>query len=145
MLLADVNVLIYAHRSGSPRHTAALTWLTEALQVDEPFGVSELMLSGLLRIVTNHRAFEVPSTLDAAMEFCDAVLSAPAATRLRPGTRHWSIFTGLCSRVGARGNVIPDAYHAALAIENGATLITTDRGFARFPGLRWRELPDPAT
>ncbi len=145
VLLADVNVLIYAHRSGSPRHSAALSWLTEALGVDEPLGVSELVLSGFLRIVTNHRAFEVPSTLEAAMAFCEGVLAAPAATRVRPGDRHWSIFSGLCARVGARGNVIPDAYHAALAIENGATLITTDRGFARFPGLRWRELLEPCT
>lgn len=139
MLLADVNVLIHAHRSGSPRHAEASGWLSAALEADEPFGVSELVLSGFLCIVTNHRAFEVPTPLEAAMAFCTDIMAAPATTRLRPGPRHWAIFAELCARVAARGGVIPDAYHAALAVENGATLITTDRGFARFPGLRWRE------
>jgi predicted nucleic acid-binding protein len=69
------------------------------------------------------------------------VLAGPGAVRVRPGSRHWGIFSRLCREVGARGNVVPDAFHAALAIEHGATWVTTDRGFARFPGLRWRPLP----
>jgi toxin-antitoxin system PIN domain toxin len=72
------------------------------------------------------------------LAFCAAVLDAPSAVPVRPGVRHWPIFAGLCHDVGARGNLVPDAYLAALALEHGATWVTTDRGFARFPGLRWR-------
>lgn len=140
MLLADVNVLVYAHRPESPRSAQTRDWLAATLAGDEPFGVSELVLSGFLRIVTNHRIYREPTPTAQALEFCDAVLAAPAAIPVRAGARHWSIFSGLCRRVGARGNLVPDAFHAALAIENGATWITTDRGFARFPGLRWRPL-----
>ena len=138
MLLADVNAFIYAHRPESPRASAHRTWLTAALNGDEPFGVSEQVLSSFLRIVTNHRVYVEPTPLPIAMSFCDAVLAAPAAVRVRPGPRHWGIFRTLCAEVGARGNLVPDAFLAALAIEQGATWVTTDRGFARFPGLRWR-------
>lgn len=142
MLLADVNVFIYAHRPESPSSAETGKWLAEALSGDEPFGVGELVLSAFLRIVTNHRVYREPTPPALALEFCDEVLAAPAAIPVRAGVRHWSIFSALCSRVGARGNVVPDAFHAALAIENGATWITTDGGFARFPGLRWRRLLD---
>lgn len=142
MLLADVNVLIYAHRPESPRSVETRAWLTGALEGDEPFGVSELVLSGFLRIVTNYRVYREPTPPDRALEFCETVLAAPAAFPVRPGARHWSIFSGLCRRVGARGNLVPDAFLAALAIEHGATWVTTDRGFARFPGLRWQALLD---
>ncbi len=136
MLLADVNVFLYARRRESPRHHEHREWLQDQLSAPEPFGVSELVLSSFLRIVTNHRIYKDPTPPQAACEFCDAVLSAPAAVALRPGPRHWRIFAGLCDVVGARANVVPDAYLAALAIEHSATWVTADRGFARFPGLR---------
>jgi hypothetical protein len=142
VLLIDVNVLLYAHRPESPRHAQARGWLTGVLDGHEPVGVSELVLSGFLRVVTNHRVYVQPTPVDVALEFCDAVLAAPASVAVRPGPRHWSIFSALCRKVGARANLVPDAFHAALAIENGATWVTTDRGFARFPGLRWRPLLD---
>ncbi|MGH3766989.1 MAG: type II toxin-antitoxin system VapC family toxin [Pseudonocardiaceae bacterium] len=142
MLLADVNVFIYAHRPESPRSAETGKWLADVLDGDEPFGVSELVFSSFLRIVPNHRVYREPTPPAIALEFCDEVLAAPAAIPIRAGARHWAIFSALCRRVGARGNVVPDAFHAALAIENGATWITTDRGFARFPGLRWRPLLD---
>ena len=88
--------------------------------------------------MTNHRVYVEPTPPELAVAFCEAVLAAPAAVPIRPGARHWAIFTDLCRNVGARGNTVPDAYLAALAIEHGATWVTTDRGFARFPGLRWR-------
>jgi len=139
VLIADVNIYVYAFRRESPRHEEYREWLAEALAGAELIGISELVLSGFLRIVTNHRIFVEPSTPEAALNFCDAVLQAPSATRVRPSERHWTVFTDLCRTVRARANVIPDAYHAALAIEHGATWVTTDRGFARFPGLRWTE------
>ena len=139
MLIADVNIYVYAFRRESPRHEEYREWLAEALAGAELIGISELVLSGFLRIVTNHRIFVEPSTPEAALNFCDAVLQAPSATRVRPSERHWTVFSDLCRTARARANVIPDAYHAALAIEHGATWVTTDRGFARFPGLRWTE------
>jgi len=138
VLLADVNAFIYAHRPESPRATEHRDWLTKALHGDEPFGVSEQVLSSFLRIVTNHRVYVEPTPTCTALAFCDAVLAAPAAVPVRPGARHWSIFRKLCHDASARGNLVPDAFLAALAIEQGATWVTTDRGFARFPGLRWR-------
>ena len=141
MLLADVNVFVQALRIDSPTHEAARTWLTEVLERDEDFGVSELVLSGVVRIVTNHRVYRVPTSPAVALGFCAQVLAAPAAVPLRPGPEHFAIFVRLCREVGARANVVPDAYHAALAIEHNATWVTDDRGFARFPGLKTMPLP----
>jgi uncharacterized protein len=82
--------------------------------------------------------FARPTPLEAAIAFCETLRSQPNATVLAPGVRHWQIFTALCTRVEARGNLIPDAYLAALAIESGSEWITTDRDYHRFPGLRVR-------
>jgi toxin-antitoxin system PIN domain toxin len=139
MLLLDVNVCIYAIREDSAAdHHAYRAWVGGVLTGDEPVGISELALSGVMRLLTNHRVFRQPSTTREALESCRALRSAPAAVPLRPGPRHWDIFDALCADIGAKANTVPDAYHAALAIENGATWITTDRAFARFPGLRWQ-------
>jgi len=137
VLLADVNVYLYAHRPESQRHDEYRAWLTQALAGREPFGVSESVLASFVRIATHHRVYREPTPLDVALEFCDAVVNAPAAVRVRPGPDHWSLFTSLVRDAGARGNLVPDAYLAALAIEHGATWVTTDRGFGRFPLLRW--------
>ena len=100
----------------------------------------ELVLSAFLRVVTNHRVFSTPTPVDTALEFCDVVRDSPASVIVRPGERHWPIFAELCARTPARGNLVPDAYLAALAVENGATFVTHDRGFVRFRGVR---LMDP--
>lgn len=138
MLLADVNIFLYARRKESPDHEAYRDWLEDALSGPQPFGVSELVLSGFIRIVTNHRVYRGPTPPAEALEFCDVILNAPAAVPLRPGPRHWSLFRNLVTETGARGNQVPDAYHAALAIEHGAIWVTTDGGFGRFPGLSWQ-------
>ena len=138
MLCPDVNVLLYAYRRDSAEHTRYADWLQRAMTGAEPVGISELVLSAVLRLATNHRVYRQPSTTAEALDFCQAVRSAPAAVPLRPGAKHWDIFAGLCRAVSATAHDVPDAYHAALAIENGATWITTDRGYARFPDLRWR-------
>ena len=137
MLLPDVNVLVYAFRKDCERHDEYLAWLTKSLTGSEPVGISELVLSGFLRIVTNRRIYAEPWTIHMAMSFCDAVLYGPTAVPVRPSARHWQIFADLCRKVGARANLIPDAYHAALAIDHDATWITTNRDFAKFPDLRW--------
>ncbi len=111
---------------------------------DEAFGVSDLVLSSVLRIVTHPRVFDPPSTWDRAREFADSVRSAPSAVPVVPGPRHWQLFTELGGRSNVRGNLVPDAYLAALAIESGSEWITADRGFARYPGLRFRNPFEPA-
>ncbi|MGI8752543.1 MAG: type II toxin-antitoxin system VapC family toxin [Acidimicrobiales bacterium] len=138
MLLADVNVYLYAHRRESPHHLDYRRWLEECLGGPQPFGVSEQVLSSVVRIATHHRVYSDPTSPADALAFCDVVRLSPAAVPIRAGERHWSIFAQLCRAAGARGNVVPDAYLAALAIEHGATWVTLDSGFHRFPGLRVR-------
>jgi uncharacterized protein len=138
MILLDVNVLVYAHREDAPRHAEYRRWLETALAGPEPCGLSELVLSGCLRVLTHPRVFSPPTPLDVATRYVQRVRAAGNVHIVTPGARHWNIFLDLCRHVQARGNAIPDAYHAALAIESGCEWITADSGFGRFPGLRWR-------
>jgi len=138
MIVADVNVLIYAHRAESAEHAAYARWLTRLVAAEEPFACSEQALFGFVRIVTNPRAFIDPTPLKKALGFVDELLSHPRCVRLRPGDRHWTIFARLCRDTNMTGKLVADAYHAALAIEHGCEFVTTDGDFARFAGLRWR-------
>jgi toxin-antitoxin system PIN domain toxin len=135
--LPDVNVLVAAHREDAPEHASVKAWLEERLIGDESFGVSDLVLSGFVRVVTHPRVFAEPSPLEDALEFAAQVRGAPAAVPVEPGPRHWEIFARLCTTAAARGNLVPDAYLAALAIESGSEWVTFDRDFSRFEGLRW--------
>jgi uncharacterized protein len=137
MRCVDVNVLVYAHRPESPDHERYRAWLEQARRDDEPLALSSLVLSGFLRVVTHHRVFREPTPLATAVDFVRALRSSPNAVSVSPGDRHWDIFLGLCGEIGARGDDIPDAYHAAISVENGATWYSADRGFARFRSLRW--------
>lgn len=138
MTLCDVNVLVYSHRRDAVDHERYRDWLLGAMESELPFGVSALVLSALVRIVTHPRIFREPSSLAAALSFCADVRGRPGCVMISPGPGHWRIFSELCESVEARGNAVPDAYLAALAIESGCEWITTDRSFARFPGLRTR-------
>jgi hypothetical protein len=138
VILPDVNLLVYAHREDSANHPLLKAWLERALAGNEPVGVSDLVLSGFVRVVTHPRVFRPPTPLAGALEFAESVRSAPAAVRVYPGEGHWSIFRELCRSANTKGNLVPDAYLAALAIECGGEWITTDREYARFPRLRWR-------
>jgi hypothetical protein len=138
MLCVDVNVLVYAHRPESPSHTAYRAWLDDARTGHEPLGLCDPVLASFVRVVTHPRVFAEPTPTRTALEFVEVLLESPAATRIAPGERHWAVFADLCRRVEATGNVVPDAYLAALAIEHGSEWITADRSFGRFPGLRWR-------
>jgi toxin-antitoxin system PIN domain toxin len=138
MLCPDVNVFLYAFRRDSAAHVEYADWLQDAMTGNEPVGVSELVLSAVVRLATHHRIFRQPSPVVEALQFCDAIRIAPSAVLLRPGAKHWGIFARLCREAGVTANLVPDAYHAALAIENGAIWVTNDRGYARFPTLRWR-------
>jgi hypothetical protein len=130
--------LIYAFHEGTTDHARYAAWLQAAVEADEPIGVAEIVLSGFIRIATNPRVFDPPAPIERALEFAAALRAQPNAVRITPGDRHWPIFVGLCRSSGARGNLVADAFLAALAIEVGAEWITTDRDFSRFAGLRWR-------
>jgi toxin-antitoxin system PIN domain toxin len=138
LILLDVNVLVYAHREDTPDHDAYRQYIEAQLAAASPFGISELVLSGFLRVVTHPKVFRVPTPLPLALEFAGAIRSSPNCVVQSPGPRHWELFTELCTQTNATGNVIPDAYHAALALETASDWITTDSGFGRFAGLRWR-------
>ncbi len=138
MRLVDVNVLVYAFRTDATEHKAYGAWLEELVNSDEAYAVSDLILSGFLRVVTHPRVFTPPTPVPAALAFVSMFRSQPSAVPIQPGARHWDIFTKSCRDVSARGNLVPDAFLAALAIESGSEFITTDGDYTRFRDLRWR-------
>ena len=137
MLLPDVNVLIYAHRRDStPEHSRYAAWLKRLATGPEPFAVSVLALTGLLRITTNPRVFNPPSTLDEVFAFSHELVRRPTARVVGPGPNHLAILERLCRDAGAVGKLVADAQHAAVAIEHGCTMVSTDSDFHRFTALR---------
>jgi len=131
-------VLVYAHRMDAPNHVDYREWLEAEINSNAAFGLSDLVLSGFLRVVTHPRVFEVPSSWADASRFVEQLRDQPNRVPIAPGPHHWEIFVGLCATAGAKGNLVADAFLAAIAIENGCEWITTDRDFSRFQGLKWR-------
>jgi toxin-antitoxin system PIN domain toxin len=138
VILTDVNVLVYAFREAAHDHRLYRDWLNEQVASPEAFGLSELVLSGAIRVLTHPAIFSPPTPVAAALKYAAALRAQPNCVLVRPGERHWQIFSDLCASANAKGNLVPDAYLAALAIEHGCEWITTDRDYARFPALRWR-------
>ncbi len=138
MILIDVNVLVYAHRKDAQDHSAYRNWLEGVLSSDPVYGMSDHVLSGVIRQLTHPKIFLKPSSLDEAFGFARYVRFRPNCALISPGPRHWEIFERLSRAVNARGNLVPDAYFAALAVEHDCEWISADRDFARFPNLRWR-------
>lgn len=139
MKLFDVNVLVNAYRGDADHHEPCRSAIEEVVSNPAPFGLTPIVLSCFLRIVTHRRIFKTPTPLIDAIGFIETLRSTPQATTIKPGPRHWAIFTDLCLQARASGNLIPDAYLAAIAIESGSQFITTDRDFARFPGFTWSD------
>lgn len=140
MLMPDVNILVNAHRLEMPAHARYAAWLEEAVNGPEMIALSESVLAGFVRVVTNARVFKNPSTLEEAFAFIE-MMTRREALLVRPGDRHFTIFRQLCERTNAKGPLVADAAHAALAIETGCEWVTADTDFARFsPPLRWRHL-----
>lgn len=137
MILPDVNVLLYAFRQDSPRHLEYRRWLEELINGEAAYGMAPQVLASVVRVATHARIFVQPSKLAEALQFCRTLLYPDTCTVVRPGERHWEIFADLCTKSHARGNLVQDAWFAALAIESGCEWVTTDRDYARFPGLRW--------
>ena len=138
MILPDVNVLIYAFRSDADQHADYKAWLESVINGSAAYGIAPQVLSSVVRICTHPRIFKRPSRISEVFEFCRVLLEQPNASAVTPGERHWDIFVSLCREAKATGNLIQDAWFAALAIESGCEWITTDRDYARFPGLIWR-------
>lgn len=138
MELPDINVLIYAHRGDAPEHHRYAAWLRRIAGGAEPFALSSFTLGGFVRIVTNPRIFDPATPLETAIAFCEKFLERPQAVLVQPSRRHWSIFVDLLRRTEIQGAGVSDVHLAALAIEHGCELVTTDGDFARFPDLRWR-------
>jgi toxin-antitoxin system PIN domain toxin len=138
VILPDVNVLVHAHRKDLPRHRRFRQWLSDAVNGDQAYAMSDAVIAGFVRVVTHPRVFKKPSTIEQALGFASRVVLQPHCVRIGPGPRHFEIFSRLCRQAETRGSLVWDAFHAALAIEHGCEWITTDRDFSRFEGLRWR-------
>ena len=138
MILVDANILVYAHVARFPQHQAARDWLDAQLSGGDPVGLPWPSLLAFLRIVTNPRVFERPEPIADAWRQAASWLAAGTSWVPSPGERHAEILGRLLSLPGVQGNLVPDAHLAALAIEHGLLLCSTDGDFARFPALRWR-------
>jgi toxin-antitoxin system PIN domain toxin len=118
-------------------------WLAGVVSADARFGLSRLVLSAVVRITTDPRAFRPPSEISEAFGFCEDLIGQPHSQMVEPGNRHWDIFKRLCIQTATRGRRVTDAWFAALAIEWGCEWITFDRDYARFPGLNWKRPTPP--
>ncbi|MCW5981630.1 MAG: type II toxin-antitoxin system VapC family toxin [Bryobacteraceae bacterium] len=138
MILIDVNLLIYAVNSDAPLHRAAKSWLEAALSGPETVGLSWSVLLAFLRLTTRSGLFQKPLPVKAAFDLLDSWLAQPSVVTVEPTTQHIRVLRRLLLPSGTAGNLTSDAHLAALAIEHGAELCSSDNDFARFPGLRWR-------
>jgi toxin-antitoxin system PIN domain toxin len=141
VLLPDVNVLLAGFRTDHIHHRQARSFLDDARSQTVTLAISDVALSSLVRLATNPRVFVQPDTVDAVLDYVDALLDPPVQV-VTAGAGQWPRFAGLCRELNLRGNLVPDAYLAALALEQRAELVTFDRGFGRYPRLRWRCLLD---
>ncbi len=139
MKLPDVNLLLYAIDEGSPKHARARPWLEEVLSGTEAVAFAWAVLLGFLRISTNPAILDHPLHPEEAMDYVEAWLDRPCATTVAPTIAHPRLLRDLLAPLGAGGNLVSDAHLAALAIEHGAELCSSDTDFARFEGLRWRD------
>jgi toxin-antitoxin system PIN domain toxin len=138
-MLIDANLLLYAVHEGADRHEAAAAWLTEQLNGSRRVGIPWSSLGAFLRISTHPRAFPRPLSPITAWDRVTDWLAAPVTWIPEPGPEHARILGELVARHDVRGNLVPDAMLAALAIEHGLTLCSSDTDFARFPGVRWED------
>lgn len=136
MILIDANLLLYAYDSSSPRHDRAREWLEDVLSGEEEVRFALTSVLAFLRIGTHSAVFRSPFTAAEAISIVGSWLNQPGVALAQPTDAHWSVLDDLCRAGQARGPILMDAHLAALAVEHGASLCTTDRDFARFPRLR---------
>lgn len=140
MIIPDVNIIVGALRLDDPRHSLLADWLAAAVRDPEPVGLPLFVLAGAVRVVTHPKVFRDPTPLACVISDLERLVAEPGVVVL--GEARFATLARLCRQADARGNLVPDAHLAALAIDHGATLVTLDRDFARFPGLVWRG-PEP--
>jgi hypothetical protein len=138
VILPDVNVLVNAFRADARDHQPCHAWLSGIVTGEARYAISPQVLSGVIRVATHPRVFARPSDTADAVRFCKVLLDQPHCEVVVPGERHWSILQRLLTATRVRGNLVSDAWFAALAIESGCEWITLDRDYGKFPGLRWR-------
>ena len=143
MILIDSNLLLYAFDAGSKRHAEARSWLEDVLNASEQVGFAWVALLAFIRIGTNPSALGQALSVEEATGIVSGLLEQPNAVLVHPGEQHWTLLRRLLIEAQARRDLVTDAHLAALAIEHGAMLCTTDRDFARFPGLRWQNPLQP--
>ena len=137
MILIDANLLLYAYHPKAEQHEKSRRWLEAVLSGTDVVGFAWLTLWAFVRISTNPRVFDNPLSASEAADAVSSWLDQPVSTILQPGERHWDILRAVARDGQAVGPLFMDAVLAAIAMEHGATLCTTDRDFARFPGLKW--------
>ena len=135
MILVDANLLIYATDADSPHHARARAWVEELISGSTPVGLAWMVILAFLRITTRPGILQRPYTQEQALGFIDEWLAQPYVSVLEPGEHHWSILRNLLKTTGTAGNLVSDAHLAALAIEHGCTIYSTDHDFKRFPGV----------
>ncbi len=138
MILVDANILLYAEDSLNPLNQQARAWWDDKLSGSEDVCLCWVVLSAFIRIGTNPRVFEQPLSLEQALSRVQSWLNQPCTRVVRPTDRHWTVFKQMLVGGQAVANLVTDAYLAALAIEHGCVLASTDSDFARFPKLKWR-------
>jgi uncharacterized protein len=135
--VVDLNILLYAVNRDSAQHTRARACIEGLLSGEETVAFPWVVLLGFIRLTTNSRLFPRALTAEQAVETVDSWLSQPPAVALNAGVEHWRQLKFLIAEAGTAGNLTTDAHLAALAIENGAELVSTDTDFARFRHLRY--------
>ena len=137
MILVDANLLVHAHVTAFAQHTAAREWLDERINRTAPVGLPWPSLLGFVRLISNPRIFDRPSSVTAAWQQVESWLAAESTWIPLPTDRHREVLAPLMRSAEGRANLVPDAHIAALAIEHGLVLCSTDGDFARFDGLEW--------
>lgn len=137
MILADANLLLYAYNEDAPQHNAARDWLENILSSSILFCLSLQTILAFVRISTNHKAFPNPLNLQEATDIISELLELPNVVVLQPTKKHWALLTQILTSSNAVGPLVTDAHLAALAIEHGVVLYTSDDDFKRFPNLNF--------
>lgn len=138
MIVADLNLLVYAHSAGAPLHEPARHWWEALANGTERVGIAWIVAAGFVRLLTHPDVLTTPATPAHAVDLVAEWFRSPSVVPLNPGTQHLAIFRNMLAASGVGGNLVTDAHIAALAIEYQAEVHSNDRDFARFPGLRWR-------
>ena len=136
MILVDANLLIYAVDADSPHHAKARAWLEQTLSGTTRVGLAWVVVLAFLRLTTHPAVMRRPVSVDRALRYVDEWLGQPFVESVGPGENHWPLLRTLLAATGSAGNLTSDAHLAALALENGAEICSTDRDFGRFPGVR---------